>query len=192
MIIKVAMILPLFTSCLFKQQEQNTNSQNDTFSHADMVTYLCCLTNRTSEPGPGKHAALCMLMQCREPECNERDILMAFHLFMRRKWRGTVTFWNGWQNKEPTLGKWLYLWFHSDRWRDREGDWLTRFWQFKVLNDMMYGNIQYSGTGALALTLYSISSLQESEPDECRPRRQLGKKKKNAVISASRRTTVQL
>ena len=73
--------------------------------HADMVTYLCCLTNRTSEPEPGKHAVLGALMQCRVPGCNERDILMAFHLFMRRKWRGTVTFWNGWQNKEPNIGE---------------------------------------------------------------------------------------
>lgn len=111
------------------------------FLHADMVTYLCCLTNRTSEPKPSKHTVLCMLTQCREPECNERDILMAFHLFMHRKWRGTVAFWNSWQNKEPTLGKWLYLWFHSDRWRYRERDRLTHLWQFKVLNDVMYGNI---------------------------------------------------
>lgn len=36
-------------------------------------------------PEPGKHASLCMLMQCREPGRNERDILMAFHLFMHRK-----------------------------------------------------------------------------------------------------------
>lgn len=58
---------------------------------------------------------------CREPEFNERDILMAFHLFMHGKWRGTVTLWNSWQNKEPTLGKWLYLWFRADRWRYQEG-----------------------------------------------------------------------
>lgn len=111
------------------------------FLYADMVTYLCCLTNRTSEPKPSKLTVLCMLTQCREPECNERDILMAFHLFMHRKWRGTVAFWNSWQNKEPTLGKWLYLWFHSDRWRCRERDRLTHLWQFKVLNDVMYGNL---------------------------------------------------
>lgn len=40
---------------------------------------------------------------------------------MHGKWRGTVTLWNSWQNKEPTLGKWLYLWFHIDRWRYQEG-----------------------------------------------------------------------
>lgn len=75
------------TALVFTQQEQNMNSQSDIFFffHADMVTYLCCLTNRTSEPEPSKHKVLCMLMQCRVPDCNERDILMAFHLFMRRK-----------------------------------------------------------------------------------------------------------
>lgn len=46
--------------------------------------------------------------------------------------RRTVTFWNGWQSKEPTLGKWLYLWFYSDRWRYQERDRVTHFWQFKV------------------------------------------------------------
>lgn len=122
--------------------------------NADMVTYLCCLTNRTSEPEPSKHAVLCLLTQCRVPECNERDILMAFHLFMCRKWRGTVTFWNGWQNKEPTLGKWLYLWFLSDRWRYQERDRVTCFWQFKELNDVMYGNIlEHGGTRSYMCSL---------------------------------------
>lgn len=70
---------------------------------------------------PSKQAVRCTGAWCREPECNERDILMAFHLFMHGKWGGTVTLWNSWQNKEPTLGKWLYLWFHADRWRNQEG-----------------------------------------------------------------------
>lgn len=133
------------------------------FFHADMVTYLCCLTNRTSEPEPGKHTVLCMLMQCRVPGCNERDILMAFHLFMRRKWRGTVTFWNGWQNKEPTLGKWLYLWFHSDRWRYQERDGVTHFWQFKVLNDVMYGNILEHGAPALIYFHFKNQRLRSAD-----------------------------
>lgn len=50
-------------SRLFKQ-EQNMNSRKDTSPHPDMVTFLCCLTNRTSEPEPSEHAVLCMLMQC--------------------------------------------------------------------------------------------------------------------------------
>lgn len=137
--------------------------------HADVLTYLCCLTNRTSEPEPGKHAAFCMRMHRRLPGCNERDILMAFHLFMPRKWRGTVTFWNGWQNKEPTLGKWLYLWFHSDTWGYQERDGVTHFWQFKVLNDVMYGNMhKHGGTRSytfLALRL-SASRVQTWEQTE--------------------------
>lgn len=134
---------PCAERSFFKQEEQNVKSQNDTFFflHADMVTYLCCLTKRTSEPKHSKHTVLYMFMQCREPECNERDILMAFHLFMHWKWRGRVTFWKSWQNIEPTLGKWLYLWFHSDRWRYQERDRVTHLWQFKVLNDVMNGNI---------------------------------------------------
>lgn len=92
-----------------------------------------------------KHAALCALVQCREPRPNERDVLMAFHLFMHGKWRGSVTFWSRWQNKEATLGEWLYLWFGGDRWRYQEGGRLTHWWQFKVLNDVMYGNaLQHS------------------------------------------------
>lgn len=80
------------------------------------------LTNWTSEPPkPGEQAVLHTGTWCREPECNERDILMAFHLFMHGKWRGAGTLWNSWQNKEPTLGKWLYLWFRADRWRYQEG-----------------------------------------------------------------------
>lgn len=114
-------------------------------------------------PSPAKHAVLCMLMQCRVPECNERDILMAFHLFMRRKWRGTVTFWNGWQNKEPTLGKWLYLWFHSDRWRYQERDGVTHFWQFKVLNDVMYGNILEHGGTSLIYFHFKNQSLTSAD-----------------------------
>lgn len=150
-----------------------------------MATCLCCLTNWTSEPEPSKHTVLCMLMQSRVPECNERDILMAFHLFMCRKWRGTVIFWNGWQNKEPTLGKWLYLWFHSDRWRYQERVWLTHFWQFKVLNDVMYGNIQYSSTGALALIYLHFRNERLTSTELW------GSWKGTAVISANRETTVQ-
>lgn len=103
---------------LFKQQNKTGILKMTLFFYADMVTYLCCLTNRTSEPEPSKHTVLCMLTQCRVPECNERDILMSFHLFMQRKWRGTVTFWNGWQNKEPTLGEMIVF--------------MISLWQMKV------------------------------------------------------------
>lgn len=52
-------------SCLFKQQEQNVNSWNDTFvscGHGDISLLPYKSDIRT--PSPGKHAELCVLMQC--------------------------------------------------------------------------------------------------------------------------------
>lgn len=61
--------------------------------HGDTSLFLYKSDIRTANPG--KHAPLCVLAQCREPRPNERDILMASHLFMHGKWRGTVTFFEG-------------------------------------------------------------------------------------------------
>lgn len=88
---------------------ENSIFQYWCFFPVDIMTSLCCFTNWKSEWFPSKHRCttnyfpLDDVLQCGVPEHNERDILMMFHLFICRKWRGTAMDWNSWQNKDPTL-----------------------------------------------------------------------------------------
>lgn len=150
---------PLISLCctarILKQQEWKSSEWHFSFSHADMVTYLCCLTKRTSEPEPGKHTVFYMLTQCRVPECNERDVLMASHLFMRRKWRGA-------QSHFETVDRvksqhWgndcIYDFTLTDEGIKRETEWHISD-SSKCSNDVMYGNIlEHGGTRSYMFSL---------------------------------------
>lgn len=134
---------------------ENSIFQYWCFFPVDIMTSLCCFTNWKSEWFPSKHRCttnyfpLDDVLQCGVPEHNERDILMMFHLFICRKWRGTAMDWNSWQNKDPALGEWLYLWFQSHKsWYQERGR-VTRLWQFKVLNDVIYGGVLWHGARTL-------------------------------------------
>lgn len=133
----LSLVLPVLELVVFFNSKNKMWIISREHSDISLFPYKSDITARARQTHTSLHAHA-----VQRAERNERDVLMAFHLFMPRKWRGTVTFfWNSWQNKEPTLGKWLYLWFHADRCSYQERDGVMNLWQFKLLNDVIYGNI---------------------------------------------------